>query len=205
MYIIVYSYTWLPGTFSPPPWISDPDMHHDTCVRHVPWCMPESLTSGLLWSQWGGKRFRHSRRMRNPQFYVSCKRLVGGCPANDVLVTARKWAPLFWALSFKVKSYQHLSEYFSQKYLACGSENHKIEQIHNHLLLIVAECGRVDIWNHHFCWTRICGRFYLPILGRKTCFGNSYRGFQKFPHIPSSPLYCVDLLCWCSSSGCPWN
>ena len=62
------------GTFSPPPRISDPDMHHDTCVTHVPWCMPGSLTSGFLWSRWRWKRSRHSRRMRNPQFYVSGKR-----------------------------------------------------------------------------------------------------------------------------------
>ena len=34
----------MPGTFSPPPRISDPDMHHGTCVTHVPWCKPGSLT-----------------------------------------------------------------------------------------------------------------------------------------------------------------
>ena len=28
------------------PLISDPDMHHGTCVTHVPWCMSGSLTSG---------------------------------------------------------------------------------------------------------------------------------------------------------------
>ena len=28
------------------PLVSDPDMHHDTCVRHVPWCMSGSLTNG---------------------------------------------------------------------------------------------------------------------------------------------------------------
>ena len=64
----------MPGTFSPPPRFSDPDMHHGTCVTHVPWCMPGSLTSRFLWSGWQGKRSRHSRRMRNPQFYVSGKR-----------------------------------------------------------------------------------------------------------------------------------
>ena len=64
----------MPGTFSPPPRVSDPDMHHGTCVTHVPWCMPGSLTSGFLWSQWWGKRPRHSRRMHNPQFCVSGKR-----------------------------------------------------------------------------------------------------------------------------------
>ena len=54
----------------------DPDMHHGTCVTHGPWCMPGSLTSGFLWSRWRGKRSWHPRRQRNPQFYVSRKRLM---------------------------------------------------------------------------------------------------------------------------------
>ena len=66
----------MPGTFSPPPRVSHPDMHHGTCVTHIPWCMPGSLTSGFLWSRWQGKCSRHSRRMRNPQFYVSGNRLI---------------------------------------------------------------------------------------------------------------------------------
>ena len=41
----------MPGTFSPPPRVSDPEMHHDTT--------------------------RHSRRMRNPEFYVSDKTPMG--------------------------------------------------------------------------------------------------------------------------------
>ena len=65
---------WMPGTFSPPPRVSDPDMHHGTCVTHVLWCMPGSLTSGFPWSRWRGKRSRHSRCMRNPQFYIFGKR-----------------------------------------------------------------------------------------------------------------------------------
>ena len=44
--------------------VSDPGVHHGTCVIHVPWCMSGSLTRGS----------RHSRRMRNSQFYVSGKR-----------------------------------------------------------------------------------------------------------------------------------
>ena len=35
--------------------VSDPDMHHGTCVTHVPCCMPGSLTSDFLWSRWRGK------------------------------------------------------------------------------------------------------------------------------------------------------
>ena len=45
----------MPGTFSPPPQVSDPDMQHGTCVTHVPWCIPGSLISGFLWSRWRGR------------------------------------------------------------------------------------------------------------------------------------------------------
>ena len=44
----------MPGTFSPSPRVSDPDMQHGTCV--MLWCMTRSLISGLLWSRWRGKR-----------------------------------------------------------------------------------------------------------------------------------------------------
>ena len=77
----------MPGTFSPPPRLSDSAMHPDTCVTHVPWCMPGALTSGFLWSRWRGKRSWHSRRMRNAQSYVSGKRPVVykhcSCPPID--------------------------------------------------------------------------------------------------------------------------
>ena len=63
-------------TFFPRSRVSDLDMHHGPCVTHVPWCMAGSLTSGFLRSQWWGKRSRHSRRMRNPQFCVSGKRSI---------------------------------------------------------------------------------------------------------------------------------
>ena len=56
------------------PSVSDPDMHHGTCATHVPWCMSGSLNA----RRWG-KRSRHSRRMRNPQFYVSGKRPMSKC------------------------------------------------------------------------------------------------------------------------------
>ena len=63
----------MPGTFSPPPRVCDPGIHHGTYVTHMPWCMLGSLTSSFLWSRWWEKRSRHSRRMRKPQFYVSGK------------------------------------------------------------------------------------------------------------------------------------
>ena len=73
------------GTFSPPPQVSDPDMHHGMCVTRVPWCIPGSLTSGFLWSRWRWKRSRRYRRMRNPQFYVSGKRRTArDVPLKDI-------------------------------------------------------------------------------------------------------------------------
>ena len=47
----------MPGTFSVPLRVSDPDMHHATCVAHVPWCIPRSLISNFLWSSVMGKTF----------------------------------------------------------------------------------------------------------------------------------------------------
>ena len=55
--IVVVHAPGIPGPFSPPPRVSDPDMHHGTCVTHVPWCMPGSLTKGFLWSRRRGKTF----------------------------------------------------------------------------------------------------------------------------------------------------
>ena len=37
----------MPGTFSPPPRVCDPDMHHSTSLTHVPRCMSGSLTIGF--------------------------------------------------------------------------------------------------------------------------------------------------------------
>ena len=45
----------MPGTFSPSLQACDPDMHHGTCVTHVPWCMPGSLTCGFLWNRRRGR------------------------------------------------------------------------------------------------------------------------------------------------------
>ena len=46
----------VPGTFSPPPLVSNLDMHHGTWVTHVSWCMLGSLTSSFLRSRWRVKR-----------------------------------------------------------------------------------------------------------------------------------------------------
>ena len=64
----------MPTTFSLPPRVRDPDMHHGTCVTHVPWCMPGSPTRGFHWSRCRGKTFPAFPAHAHPQFYVSGKR-----------------------------------------------------------------------------------------------------------------------------------
>ena len=93
----------MPGTFSLPPLVSDPDMHQGTCVTHVPWCMPGSLTGGFLCSRWRGKRSRHSRRMRNPQFYVSGKRPIA--QVSTVLLGAGSKVAEDWNESWAQKAF----------------------------------------------------------------------------------------------------
>ena len=49
------------------PLVSDPHVRHTRAVMHV----------GIANPHWRGKRSRYSRRIRNPQFYVSGKRPFG--------------------------------------------------------------------------------------------------------------------------------
>ena len=75
----------IPRTFFPPPRVSDPDMHHGTCVTHVPWYMLGSLTSGFLWSRWRGKRSRRSWCMRNPQWLIQSRYVAYEVTAESFL------------------------------------------------------------------------------------------------------------------------
>ena len=78
----------MPGTFPPPPRVSDTNMHHGTCVTHMPWCMSWSQTSGFL--QWGSHGMERST-MASYQI-----RKIAGCAcagnAEDVFpATNFKW------------------------------------------------------------------------------------------------------------------
>ena len=52
--IASFTCAWNAGNVSPPPWVSDPNMHHGKCVTHVSWYMSWSLTSGFLLSRLRG-------------------------------------------------------------------------------------------------------------------------------------------------------
>ena len=71
-----YACAWNAGNVSSATVGSHPDMHRGTCVMHVPWCMPRSLTSGFFWRRSRGKCPRYSRRMCNPLFYVPGQRTM---------------------------------------------------------------------------------------------------------------------------------
>ena len=115
------------GAFSLPLWVSDPDMHHATYMTHVPWCMSGLLTGGFLWSQWRGKRSRHSRRMRNPQFCISGKRRMVMLQTHLLVWSThlRVWSLHSWV---PVRS-AHLSQLFEHRGICispCSSTSHGV-------------------------------------------------------------------------------
>ena len=59
--------------FKRKPLVSDPGMHHGTCVTHVPWCMSGSLTCG------DGENVPGIPGACAPQFCVSGKRPIQPC------------------------------------------------------------------------------------------------------------------------------
>ena len=63
----------MPGKFSPPPISKETASYRSRhASRHVRDARA-GMYVGIANPWWRGKRSRHSRRMRNPQFYVSCK------------------------------------------------------------------------------------------------------------------------------------
>ena len=145
--------------FSPPPQISDPDMHHGMCVTHVPWCMPWSLTSGFLWNRWSGKRSRHSRCMRNSRFYVSGTRpiVISTVPADGIAVLARTSSSTLIAqvghrtLHTHTPWWHHQTETVSALLVLCagnspvtGNSPHKGQW--RRALMFSLFCARINDW-----------------------------------------------------------
>ena len=72
------------------PVVSDPGMHHGTCLTHVPWCMSESLTRG------GGENVpgipgtcatRNNRYLVRGPCWTSCICLIA------VMILMSRWTP----------------------------------------------------------------------------------------------------------------
>ena len=98
----------MPGTFSPPPPVSDPDMHHGTCVTHVPWCMPGSLNSGFPLKSVAGKTFPAFQAHAQPSHWNEGIQTDTRCSTNEGWIENNVWTTvvnfnvatrvLFWCI-----------------------------------------------------------------------------------------------------------
>ena len=69
------------------PLVSDPGMHHGTCVSHARAVMHVEIAN----PRWRGKRSRHSRCMRKPQSYVSGKRPMNHKPSFKIKLSSYQY------------------------------------------------------------------------------------------------------------------
>ena len=86
--------THAPGmsvTFSPSPQVSDHDMHHGTCVTHVLWCMPGSLTSGFLWWRENSGEKNIPGACATRFFFVSGKRPIPFMDIGCKYILVNNW------------------------------------------------------------------------------------------------------------------
>ena len=114
--------------FPPPPLVSDPNMHHGTCVTHVPWCILGSLTSGFLWSRWRGKTFPAFQAHAQPILPIwqeaHVKVWINACmEASRVqLIYPISSVCIVWSINIVLKcscvtySYHHVSTDFRRNY-----------------------------------------------------------------------------------------
>ena len=125
------------------PIVSNPGMHHGTCVTHVPRCM----------SGWRGKRSRHSRGMHNSQFYVSGKRPKAKTGVShgmgQVTFLKRVWSVKFhWPIKLTgVWNHVCLIKTF-MFFEGVGNSTHNILPIHQNVCIL---SGPSDIYMHQ--WT----------------------------------------------------
>ena len=154
----------MPGTFSPPPRVNDPDMHRGTCVTQVAWWMPGWLTSCFLWSRWQGKRPQHSRRM---QFYVSGKRPMAAAALNPYMV--RSSATLVLMMWDKQILTFHEKECIQIPYIShcTGFYCFEFSMIPNHSDLVVCLI-------HTLIRNTIFRRLYMPLPGVKSPVENPF-------------------------------
>ena len=162
----------MPGTFSPTPRVSDPDMHYGSCVTHVPWCLPGSLISGFLWNRWRGKRSRHSRRMRNPQLYVFGKRPMVWCSLKHEKDTLRcknhiyKGRPIY---SFTAEGLLRSILVTNDRIMSKSTESGYHRSICSYVMRIYTcniQYSKFQIQNHVYCHN-VCIAIHRNLHNRK--------------------------------------
>ena len=104
-----------PATDKIKPTVSDPSMHHGTCITHVPWCMSGSLTRGGgenigILGACATRNFTNLARgpwYKSPLWYSFYKvfwSMYMELPSNigaivtDIIIDLRKWVADWWRL-----------------------------------------------------------------------------------------------------------
>ena len=147
-----------PGTFYAPPRVSDPAMHHGTCVAHVTGCMPGSITNYFLWSRWRQKRSKHSQHIHNSHFYVSGKRLKQYMHLYDQLTEAStKWQK-FWETVYSTKCSYNVNSnmivsvssqwWICQHWIRCGLDAEQVIKLLSQLNWIYKWAYMYSIFLH---------------------------------------------------------
>ena len=127
--------------FQRKPLVSDPGMHHGTCISHVPWCMSGSNPL------WRGKR--HPWRMRNPQFYVSGKR--------PIVPSGARTSPGGWPNSGPIRN-RHLKQ--EGAFIVLARKRHSVDKsIH---CGVVTPYGDIDRGQHWLRWWLVDDKKPLP-------------------------------------------
>ena len=121
------------GTFFPPPRVSHPDLHQGSSVTHVPWCMPGSLTSGFLWSQWWGN--------------------VPDIPGVNAACN----------ITYLVRGpYNHITTFHMLRKLSCNDVNNLVIHVHHPIIVLLALLGvgrAVSRRSFHRRWMRTWLKF----------------------------------------------
>ena len=197
--------------FQRKPFVSDPGMHHGTCVTR---CMSGSLTRGGL-----GKRSQHSRRMRNPQFYVSGKSPIHTIflkryASSLVSYSWRIWAQ-FYAYVFKThfanqprkaykcQSHRMLPRYLKLLQICCSnfiSFYHCIMVLQE---IIIVGSGLHSVYSmccieYRWCFTGTWLYMYDDVINWKYLPRHwpFVRGIHRSPGIPLTETSDAELWCF---------
>ena len=163
--------------------VSDPGMHHGTCVTHVPWCMSGSFTCGE------GKRSRHSRRMRIRNFVYLARgpssHTLGF--ANEVRNFNRHYSPsvvLQMAARAVVQSTSYhppLGPLPMATHPICNLSSPAVDPQYGQLVYVgyqPLDHSNVLCWNNYYSYTD-CDDNILPSL-RKSLLFRTFCWTRKF-------------------------
>ena len=140
----------MPGTLQRKPLVSEPGMHHGTCVTHVPWCTSRLLARG------GGE---------------NVPGIPGACAIRNVTYLAR--SPLAMESPWRRHGIETLSALWAVS-IPPASSSHKQPLLHSltlSLLMAYKNCKNEMQWN-------ACGPMYNAIIVRRAGLLWSQQDFE---------------------------